>query len=67
VAANLTFEGLGTEQRPSSSNQPLAIESGSQPLNDVVWGNHDAIAQGLASLGKIRPSSEWFGLWNTSR
>jgi Fe-S-cluster containining protein len=36
-------------------------------LANVVWGNHDAIDQGLASLGKIRPLSEWFGLWNTSR
>jgi Fe-S-cluster containining protein len=32
-------------------------------LADVVWGNHDAIDQGLAGLGETRSLSEWLALW----
>ena len=32
-------------------------------LNNVVWGNHDAIDRQLADLGESRPLSEWFALW----
>ena len=36
-------------------------------LNDVVWGNHDAIDQRLASLGESRPLTEWFAAWEHGR
>jgi len=32
-------------------------------LADVVWGNHDAIDHGLASLGEVRTLREWFAGW----
>lgn len=32
-------------------------------LADVVWGNHDAIDQRLASLGESRALTEWFAAW----
>ncbi len=32
-------------------------------LADVVWGNHDAIDQGLAGLGESRALTEWFERW----
>ncbi len=32
-------------------------------LVDVVWGNHDAIDQCLASLGESRALTEWFARW----
>jgi uncharacterized protein len=35
-------------------------------LADVVWGNHDAIDQHLASLGESRPLSEWFATWEAA-
>jgi len=36
-------------------------------LANVVWGNHDAIDQGLACLGEIHPLTEWFRRWVASR
>ena len=36
-------------------------------LDDVVWGNHDAIDQQLAGLGESRVLSEWFALWGRDR
>ncbi|MBS1197813.1 MAG: hypothetical protein H6R18_1598 [Proteobacteria bacterium] len=32
-------------------------------LADVVWGNHDAIDQRLASLGEARALTTWFEHW----
>jgi Fe-S-cluster containining protein len=32
-------------------------------LADVVWGNHDAIDQRLATLGESRALSDWFAEW----
>ncbi|MBK7646743.1 MAG: YkgJ family cysteine cluster protein [Betaproteobacteria bacterium] len=32
-------------------------------LSNVVWGNHDAIDQRLASLGESRPLTAWFADW----
>ena len=32
-------------------------------LDDVVWGNHDAIDSRLASLGEVRPLTDWFEQW----
>ena len=32
-------------------------------LAEVVWGNHDAIDQGLAGFGETRPLTEWFDRW----
>lgn len=32
-------------------------------LAEVVWGNHDAIDQRLASLGESRPLTDWFERW----
>lgn len=32
-------------------------------LADVVWGNHDAIDQRLASLGERRALTAWFAEW----
>jgi uncharacterized protein len=29
----------------------------------VVWGNHDAIDQGLAALGETRALTDWFERW----
>lgn len=36
-------------------------------LDDVVWGNHDAIDRQLAGLGESRALSEWFGCWLNER
>ena len=36
-------------------------------LADVVWGNHEVIDEQLASLGEIRPLTEWFGEWEGAR
>jgi Fe-S-cluster containining protein len=36
-------------------------------LADVVWGNHDAIDQGLACLGETRSLTEWFRRWIAAR
>lgn len=36
-------------------------------LDDVVWGNHDAIDQRLASLGESRALTEWFAAWAPGR
>jgi hypothetical protein len=30
-------------------------------LDDVVWGNHDAVDRQLAGLGESRGLTEWFG------
>ncbi|WNB76116.1 YkgJ family cysteine cluster protein [Methylomonas koyamae] len=30
-------------------------------LNDVVWGNHDAVDRRLQALGETRALTEWFG------
>ena len=35
-------------------------------LNDVVWGNHDAIDWQLAGLGKSRSLTEWFAAWRVA-
>lgn len=35
-------------------------------LADVVWGNHDAIDQRLASLGESRSLTEWFASWESA-
>jgi Fe-S-cluster containining protein len=32
-------------------------------LTDVIWGNHDAIDQQLASQGESRALTDWFGDW----
>jgi Fe-S-cluster containining protein len=32
-------------------------------LDDVVWGNHDAIDRRLNGLGESRPLTEWFERW----
>lgn len=32
-------------------------------LDDVVWGNHDAIDRSLAALGAARTLAEWFVEW----
>lgn len=32
-------------------------------LDDVVWGNHDAIDRQLAGLGECRALTEWFKSW----
>lgn len=32
-------------------------------LNEVVWGNHDAIDHRLAGLGETRSMSDWFERW----
>lgn len=32
-------------------------------LAEVVWGNHDAVDQRLASLGESRPLTAWFAAW----
>lgn len=32
-------------------------------LNDVMWGNHDAIDHHLAALGETRALTEWFTHW----
>ncbi len=34
-------------------------------LDDVVWGNHDAIDARLATLGKTRPLTAWFDAWRS--
>lgn len=36
-------------------------------LADVVWGNHDAIDDRLASFGQTRPLTEWFARWKSDR
>lgn len=36
-------------------------------LDDVLWGNHDAIDRQLAGLGESRDLSEWFALWLNER
>lgn len=33
-------------------------------LDDVVWGNHDAIDRRLSGLGEIRALTDWFGRWS---
>lgn len=45
------------------------IESrvGDGALDDVLWGNHDAIDRQLAGLGESRALSEWFALWVSGR
>lgn len=32
-------------------------------LDNVLWGNHDAIDRQLAGLGETRSLTEWFDLW----
>lgn len=32
-------------------------------LSDVVWGNHDAIDQRLATTGESRALTDWFAEW----
>jgi len=32
-------------------------------LDDIVWGNQDAIDSRLASLGETRPLTDWFEHW----
>lgn len=32
-------------------------------LDDVVWGNHDAIDHRLTGLGEIRALTDWFERW----
>ncbi|MFA7293143.1 MAG: YkgJ family cysteine cluster protein [Rhodocyclaceae bacterium] len=32
-------------------------------LNNVIWGNHDAVDQRLAGLGESRPLTAWFAAW----
>ncbi|MBU1364816.1 MAG: YkgJ family cysteine cluster protein [Gammaproteobacteria bacterium] len=32
-------------------------------LQNVVWGNHDAIDHRLAGLGESRPLTDWFADW----
>ena len=32
-------------------------------LDDVVWGNHEAIERRLAHLEPLRPLTEWFVAW----
>ncbi len=39
----------------------LQVDEGRLP--SVVWGNHDAIDQQLARLGKSRSLSDWFECW----
>lgn len=34
-----------------------------ETLDDVVWGNHDAIDRQLAGLGERRALTEWFKSW----
>lgn len=36
-------------------------------LDDVVWGNHDAIDQRLAGLGETRALTDWFMAWDGER
>ena len=36
-------------------------------LADVVWGNHDAIDQRLASLGEARALTSWFEHWQNGK
>jgi Fe-S-cluster containining protein len=36
-------------------------------LNDVVWGNHDAIDQRVAGLGESHSLTEWFAAWMHGR
>lgn len=36
-------------------------------LDDVVWGNHDAIDHGLANLGDARPLTKWFACWRSGK
>lgn len=35
-------------------------------LDDVMWGNHDAVDQRLADLGESRTLPEWFGRWQSA-
>ncbi|MFN4064780.1 MAG: YkgJ family cysteine cluster protein [Parazoarcus communis] len=32
-------------------------------LDDVVWGNHDAVDQQVRALGVCRPLTDWFERW----
>jgi hypothetical protein len=36
-------------------------------LDDVVWGNHEAIERKLAALEPARPLTEWFMDWWAGR
>ena len=36
-------------------------------LDDVVWGNHDAIDHRLAGLGEARPLTDWFARWERGK
>lgn len=32
-------------------------------LDDVIWGNHEAIERRMAALEPVRPLTEWFVAW----
>ena len=36
-------------------------------LDDVVWGNHDAIDHRLAGLGEALPMTDWFARWERGK
>ncbi len=36
-------------------------------LDDVVWGNHDAIDHRLAGLGEALPLTDWFARWERGK
>lgn len=36
-------------------------------LDNVVWGNHDAIDHHLTGLGGARPLTEWFARWQEGK
>ena len=36
-------------------------------MDDVVWGNHDAIDHRLADLGEARPLSDWLARWESGK
>lgn len=35
-------------------------------MAEVIWGNHDAVEQGLTALGESRSLDEWFAHWQGS-
>lgn len=36
-------------------------------VDDVVWGNHDAIDQRLAGLGEALPLTDWLARWESGK
>ena len=43
--------------------QGIEAQVAAGTLDNVVWGNHDAIDHQLAGLGETRALTEWFAQW----